>query len=64
MKKTAILLILMLALSGCTGKVNVDELISARELPEYSPSVEIEINDTETENTETTETDGEVIVIE
>lgn len=62
MKKTAILLTLMLALSGCTGKVNIDELISARELPEYSPSVEIEIN--ETENETDTEKTSDVIVIE
>ena len=62
MKKTVILLTLVLALSGCTGKVNIDELISARELPEYSPSIEIEINESETESE--SDTTSDVIVIE
>ncbi len=59
MKKSAIILALMMALSGCTGGVNVDDLISARELPEYSEvTVDIEVTDTEAEK------DDEVIVIE
>ena len=60
MKKSAIILALMLALSGCAGNVNVDDLISARELPEYKEvTVDIEVSDTEAEKG-----DDEVIVIE
>lgn len=51
MKKTALLLILVFALSGCVNKVNIDDLISAYELPEYTNSLDIEISDTdESEN--------------
>ena len=35
-----------LALSGCTKKVNVDELISARELPQYAEKVEVKVVET------------------
>lgn len=51
MKKTALLLILILALSGCVNKVNVDDLISAYELPEYTNSLDIEISDSEESDT-------------
>ena len=47
MKKTALLLILVFALSGCVNKVNIDDLISAYELPEYTNSLDIEISDTD-----------------
>lgn len=61
MKKTALLLTLILALSGCSKKADIDELISARELPEYADSVEIEV----IENTNNTDTsNSEVIVID
>ncbi len=46
MKKTALLFALILALAGCSGKVNIDELISAQELPSYVEPVDIEITDT------------------
>ncbi len=61
MKKTAILLALVAAISGCAGGTNVDDLISVRELPEYGEILDIEINETEGE---TEAEDGEVITIE
>lgn len=61
MKKLAILFALLLAVSGCAGSVNVDDLISARELPEYGEILDIEINETEGEIEAEV---GEVITIE
>lgn len=60
MKKTALLLILAFTLSGCSGKVNIDELISAQELPKYTESVDIEIS----ESQDTANSNNEVIVID
>ena len=67
MKKIILLSVLVLTLSGCINKVNIDDLISAYELPEYTNSLDIEVSDTD----ETTSTDnpdssdaGEVITIE
>ena len=68
MKKTALLLILILALSGCVNKVNVDDLISAYELPEYTNSLDIEISDTEESDSSDDNPDqsdsGEVITLD
>ena len=68
MKKTALLLILILALSGCVNKVNVDDLISAYELPEYTNSLDIEISDTEESDSSDDNSDqsdsGEVITLD
>lgn len=44
-KRTAIFAALLLALSGCATNVDIDELISAKELPEYEATVEIEVNE-------------------
>jgi len=52
MKKTALLLICIFMLSGCSKKANIDELISAHELPEYNNSLEIEVSDTDETETE------------
>ena len=49
-----------LSLAGCTKTVNVDELISARELPQYTEKVEVKVVET-TENLETAEN---IIVID
>lgn len=51
-KKLTIFAVLALMLSGCGASTNIDELISAKELPEYDTTVEIEINDDETGETE------------
>lgn len=68
MKKTALLLILVLALSGCMNKVNIDDLISAYELPKYTNSLDIEISDSEDSETSTdnpsSANTGEVITID
>lgn len=45
MKKSVILCALLLALTGCGAGADIDELISAQELPEYSSAVELEINE-------------------
>ena len=60
MKKTALLLICVFVLSGCSKKANIDELISAYELPEYSNPVEIEVSVTDEAETDS----GDVISIE
>lgn len=60
MKKTAILFALMLTISGCAGGADVDELISARELPEYGETVNIEVSQTD----DNAETNSEVITID
>ena len=59
MKKTALMLALAFALSGCAGKQNIDELISAQELPEYKEAVDIQVSDHGTQPD-----DGDVIVID
>ena len=51
MKKTALLLVLVFALSGCVNKVNIDDLISAYDLPEYTNSLDIEVSDTDNSDT-------------
>lgn len=45
MKKAAMALALLFIFSGCSGKSNIDELISARELPEYEEKVDIQVTD-------------------
>lgn len=60
MKKLAIftaLVALMCTLCSCGSNANIDELISARELPEYSEkksdsSVNIKVDDGETNNSD------------
>ncbi len=47
MKKLAIIFALVLMASGCAGGANIDDLISARELPEYGEILDIEVNETE-----------------
>ena len=49
-----------LSLSGCTKKVNVDELISARELPQYTEKVEVKVVETSGE----VESSEDIIVID
>ncbi len=62
MKKVILLVIsiMVLSLSGCTKKVNVDELISARELPEYTEKVEVKVVETNGE----VESPEDIIVID
>ncbi len=62
MKKViSILLCFMsLTLTGCTKKVNIDELISARELPEYTEKVEVKVVETNGE----VESPEDIIVID
>lgn len=49
-----------LSLTGCTKKVNVDELISARELPQYTEKVEVKVVETSGE----VESPEDIIVID
>lgn len=51
-KKMAVLFALLAALSGCASGTNVDELISAKELPEYGDSVDIQVNESAGGNAE------------
>ena len=60
MKKTALLLVCVFILSGCSKKANIDDLISAHELPEYDNPVEIEVSDTDESETDS----NDVISIE
>ncbi len=57
MKKIALVLVVMCVLSGCTKASNIDELISAYQLPEYGEKVDIQVTDNEAHQ-------GEVIEIE
>ena len=52
MKKIAVFCALLLVLSGCASGADVDELISAKELPQYSDSVDIEVNESDGGNAE------------
>lgn len=62
MKKVLLIIIcfMSLSLSGCSKKVNIDELISARELPEYTEKVEVKVVETSDELA----TSEDVIVID
>lgn len=57
MKKAALLFVLVFALTGCSKKADIDELISVYELPQYSNSVEIEVSDTEENDDNTSSED-------
>lgn len=59
MKKATLLFAVIFALAGCTGGSNIDELISAQELPLYTEPVDIEITDTND-----VQDDSDVIVID